>query len=95
MLGVNSSRIGLKGFPREPRGRIVVEDDGSLRVDFYPETDFKQMVARLKDYQAAVLRAELDIPTRLPGPSPSLPESYIRALRDEYEHSTGRPPGGA
>ena len=51
------------------------------------------MVAHLKDYQAAVLRAALDVPTRLPGPSPTLPESYIRALRDEYEHGTRRPAG--
>jgi hypothetical protein len=80
-------------LPREPRGRIVVGEDGSLRADFYPETDFKQVVTGLKDYQAAVLRAVLDVPTRLPGPSPSLPESYIRALRDEYENSTKRPAG--
>jgi hypothetical protein len=80
-------------LPREPRGRIVFGEDRSLRVDFFLETDFKQMVAGLKDYQAAVLRAVLDVPTRLPGPSPSLPENYIRALRDEYENSTGRPAG--
>jgi hypothetical protein len=80
-------------LPREPRGQIIPNEDGSFRVDFFPELDFKQMVARLKDYQAGVLRAALDVPSRLPGPSPSLPESYIRALRDEYEHSTGRPAG--
>jgi hypothetical protein len=80
-------------LPREPRGRMVLEEDGSLRADFYPETDFKQMIGRLKDYHAAVLRAVLDVPTRLSGPTPSLSESYIRALRDEYEHSTGRPAG--
>jgi hypothetical protein len=40
-----------------------------------------------------VLRAALDVPSRQPGPSPSLPESFIRALRDEYEHRTGRPAG--
>ena len=51
------------------------------------------MIGRLKDYHAAVLRAVLDVPTRLSGPTPSLSESYIRALRDEYEHSTGRRAG--
>ena len=38
-------------LPREPRGRMVLGEDGSLRADFYPETDFKQMIGRLKDYQ--------------------------------------------
>jgi hypothetical protein len=80
-------------LPREPRGQIIPNEDGSFRVDTFPELDFKQMVTRLKDYQAGVLRAGLDVPSRLPGPSPSLPESYIRALRDEYEHGTGRPAG--
>jgi hypothetical protein len=80
-------------LPREPRGRIVVGEDGSIGAVFYPETDFKQMVGDLKDYQAAVLRAVRDVPTRLSGSSPSLPASYIRALRDEYEESTGRPAG--
>jgi hypothetical protein len=60
---------------------------------FLPELDLKQIVTSLKDYQAGVLRAAVDIPSRLPGPSPSLPESYIRALRDAYEDSTGRPAG--
>ena len=80
-------------LPREPRGQIIPNEDGSFRVVYFPETDFKQMVARLEDYKAAVLRATLDVPTRLSGPSPTLPESYIRALRDEYEHGTGRPAG--
>jgi hypothetical protein len=80
-------------LPREPRGQIIPNEDGSFRVDIFPELDFKQMVARLKDYQAGVLRAALDVPSRLPGPSASLPESYIRALRDDYEHGTGRPAG--
>ena len=72
---------------------MALGEDGSIRVDFYPETDFKQMVGRLKDYQAAVLRAVLDVPTRLTGPSPSLSKSFIHTLRDEYEHSTGRRAG--
>jgi hypothetical protein len=80
-------------LPREPRGQVVRDEDGSLRAVFFPELDLKQIVASLKDYQAGVLRAALDIPSRLPGPSPSLPESYIRALRDAYEDSTGRPAG--
>lgn len=80
-------------LPREPRGQIIPNEDGSFRVIFFPELDFKQMVAHLKDYQAAVRHAALDVPTRLPGPSPTLPESYIRALRDEYEHGTRRPAG--
>jgi len=80
-------------LPREPRGRMVLGEDGPLRADFYPETDFKQMVGRLKDYQAAVLRTVLDVPTRLTGPSPSLSKSFIRRLRDEYEHSTGQRAG--
>jgi hypothetical protein len=80
-------------LPREPRGQIIPKEDGSFRADIFPELDFKQMIARLKDYQAGVLRAALDVPSRLTGPSPSLPESYIRALRDEYEHCTGRPAG--
>ena len=80
-------------LPREPRGQIIPNEDGSFRVVIFPELDFKQVVARLKDYQAGVLRAALDVPSRLPGPSPSLQESYIRALRDAYEHSTGRPAG--
>jgi len=80
-------------LPREPRGQIIPNEDGSFRVVIFPELDFKQVVARLKDYQDGVLRAALDVPSRLPGPSPSLQESYIRALRDAYEHSTGRPAG--
>jgi hypothetical protein len=94
-VGSELVSLWIEGIlPREPRGQIIPNEDGSLRVVFFPELDFKQMVARLKDYQAAVLRAILDVPSRLPGPSPSLPESYIRALRDEYEQGTKRPAGG-
>ncbi len=80
-------------LPREPRGEIVPDEDGSLRVVYFREPDFKEIVANLKDYQAAVLRVANDVPTRLPGPSPSLPESYIRALRDAYQESTRRSAG--
>jgi hypothetical protein len=80
-------------LPREPRGEIVPDKDGSLRVVYFLEADFKQIVARLKEDQAAVLRVAHDVPTPLPGPSPSLPESYIRALRDAYEESTRRSAG--
>ena len=80
-------------LPREPRGRVVIGEDRSIGVEFYPETDFKQMVGRLKEYQAAVLRAVLDVPTRLTGPSPSLSKGFIHALQDEFEHSTGRRAG--
>jgi hypothetical protein len=80
-------------LPREPRGEIARDEDGSLRVVYFREPDFKEIVANLKDYQAAVLRVANDVPTRPPGPSPSLPESYIRALRDAYQESTRRSAG--
>jgi len=80
-------------LPREPRGRVIIGEDRSIRVVLFPEIDFKQMLASLQDYQAAVLRAANDVPSRQRGPSPSLPESYIRALRDVYEESTGRSAG--
>jgi hypothetical protein len=49
------------GPPRDPRGTVVRDDDGSLRVVYFPEIDFKQMVASLSDFQAAVLRAAEDM----------------------------------
>jgi hypothetical protein len=78
---------------RDERGRIVCDEDGMPRLVMFPKTDFKQIVASLKDHQAAVLRVADDVPSRLPGPSPSLPESYIRALAEVYRDSTGRSAG--
>ena len=80
-------------LPREPRGQLVIDDNGALHPEFFPEIDFKELVSRLDAYKAAVLRAALDVPTRQPGPSPVLPRSYIRALADLYGESTGREPG--
>jgi hypothetical protein len=88
-------------FPREPRGQIVRDEcggivwdeDGMPRLVMFPKTDFKQIVASLKDYQAAVVRVADDVPSRRPGPSPSLPESYIRALAEVYQDGTQRPAG--
>jgi hypothetical protein len=68
-------------LPREPHGqfvldecgRIVRDEDGMPRMVMFPHTDFKQIVASLKDHQAAVLRVANDVPSRQSGPPPSLP----------------------
>jgi hypothetical protein len=80
-------------LPRDPRGQIVLGNDGSLRAVYFPEINLKEIVLNLETYQAAVLRAANDIPTRQPGKLPALPRSYIRALADVYQESTGWKPG--
>jgi hypothetical protein len=81
------------GLPREPRGTVVRDDDGSLGVVYFSEIDFKQMIASLRDFQAAVLRAANDVPTTAPGPAASLPQGVIGGLADAYQELTGRKPG--
>lgn len=83
---------------REPRGQVTGfdrDDDGSvrIRVEYFTEIDFKEMVARLGDFQAATLRAAKDVPTTAPGPAASLPRGFIRELADVYRKSTGRKEG--
>jgi hypothetical protein len=88
-------------LPREPRGEIVRDERGQIvwdenglpRLVMFVETDFKRITATLKDFQAAVLRIADDVPSRRPGRSPSLPESYIRALAEVYQEGTQRPAG--
>ena len=62
-------------LPREPRGQFVRKDDGTLGVVFFPEINFKEIVASLEAYKAAVLRAARDVPTRQSGPPPVLPRA--------------------
>jgi hypothetical protein len=81
------------GPPRDPRGEIVRDDDGSLRVQHVAETDFEEMVASLGSCQAATLRAAKNVPATPPGPVPSLPLRYIGGLADAYQDLTGRNPG--
>ena len=64
------SRLFDGTLPREPRGTIVLNDDGSLRVDRFPEIDFKEMVASLSAHQGAVRRAVQDGP---PGDRATIP----------------------
>jgi hypothetical protein len=79
--------------PRDSGGRIVRDDDGSLRVVYFAEIGLKQMVASLDTYRAAVLRAADDVPVAGPGKPAILPADYIHALADVYRASTGGEPG--
>jgi hypothetical protein len=81
------------GIPREPRGQIVVDDDGSLRALCLPELDLKQMLASIDVYQAAVLRAANNVPGTGPGKPTILPRGYIHELADVYRRSTRQEPG--
>ena len=90
-------------LPREPSGRIIFDEHGKFwhetkdgivfHTEYFPEIDFKQIVARLDDYKAAVFRAANDVPTRKSGDLPFLPGSYIRILASTYQDITGRKPG--
>jgi hypothetical protein len=77
---------------RDPPSQIV-PDGESFRVVYFSEIDLKEMVASLDSYRAAVLRAADDVPSTLPGPSPSLPLSYIRTLAGVYQEATRRRAG--
>ena len=90
-------------LPREPSCRIIFDEHGMFWIEYkdgivfhteyFPEIDFKQIVARLDDYKAAVFRAANDVPTRKSGDLPFLPGSYIRILASTYQDITGRKPG--
>jgi hypothetical protein len=80
-------------LPRDPPGQIVRDDDGTLRVDYFPNIGFAEMVTTLATYKAAALRTADDVPAVPPGKTPILPRSFIIALGDVYRRSTGRKPG--
>jgi hypothetical protein len=80
-------------LPREPRGHLVRDNDGTLRAEFFPEIDFREIVAHLNAYKAAVERSVRDVAPRQPGPVAALPPAYIAALADAYLDFTGKNPG--
>jgi hypothetical protein len=80
-------------LPRDPPGRIVRGDDGTLRAVHFPHIDFGEMVATLANYQATALRIADDVPSVRPGKAPILSRSFIIALAEVYRRSTGRTPG--
>jgi hypothetical protein len=80
-------------LPREPRGQLVLDDNGTLRAEFFPEIDFREIVARLNAYKAAVERSVRDVAPRQPGPVAVLPPAYIAALADAYLDFTEKNPG--
>jgi hypothetical protein len=80
-------------LPREPRGRFVLDNDGTLRAEFFPEIDFREIAASLHAYKAAVERSVRDVAPRQPGPVAALPPAYIAALADAYLDFTGKNPG--
>jgi hypothetical protein len=77
-------------LPRDPGGMLVRDEGGSFRAEYFPP--LKQIVANLRFYQAAVLRAADDVPVVERKPS-ILPQDYISILADVYRTSTGREPG--
>jgi hypothetical protein len=78
---------------RDPPGQIVRADDGTLRVVYFPNIGFAEMVTTLATFQAAALRTADDVPAVPPGKIPILPRSFIIALAEVYRRSTGRKPG--
>jgi hypothetical protein len=81
------------GSARDPRGQIVPDADGTLRVVYFPELDLKETVATLDALKAAVLCAANDVPGTAPGRAAILPRPYIGALADAYKELTGSKPG--
>jgi hypothetical protein len=80
-------------LPRDPPGQIVRDNHGTLRAVYFPHIDFAEMVNAQATYQAAALRIADAVPAVPPGKAPILPRSFIIALAEVYQRSTGRKPG--
>ncbi len=76
------------GLPRDPRGQLVRDDDGSLRAVHFPDIDVAAIVASLDGFQTAALRAAKDVPTTQRGMAAALPPLFIRALADAFQELT-------